>query len=289
MPVGTFSLPDDIVVRIFEFVREPAVYARSACVSRQCCTVSKLAAPHRLILDWDNEHEGLDFQFIDGLIDWMCDKLWRGRLFSLKDLTLVVLYSIYIKHEEELRVKSIKTLMKSLPLYSCTFDSHNILEDVYNFLPDSIREVWDGNNQDCLEVWQCALAPSCFRHISTYNLSSLFLDPTHDWMQTSQPVCLQHLTVRDYFDVHNHVLDILATAFPVLESIDVTVPVTKHTELVLDHMLQLPKLQSAHFRFTRNSPLSDANMMSSIVLSVPATLKQLSFVPLDGLKVGRQF
>ena len=197
-PVAMVTLPNEILLSVLGLLREPFAYALSACVNRQWRDVSKSACPDRLIIDWQNVDED-DFDYIDGLIDWMCDKLRRGQLSSLRDLTLAVA-PVDERREAELRVRSIKTLMKLLPLYSCTFDSYNVLEDVYKFLPDSIREVRDNSDQFLGEYLEAPLSQPCFRHITAVHMANLHLDDTHQWFWSSPPICLQRLIVTNFFD-----------------------------------------------------------------------------------------
>ncbi len=280
------SLPDEVVADIVSLLDEPASYALSAMVNRQWCKGSKSASPRRLIIDLkDMACVGSSFERADGLIDWMCDKLQRGRLDGLKHMTLAIDCSIFENHEAEQRVMTIKTFMKSLPLDSCTFDSYDVLNDIYNKLPVSIREVTDKNSQEVISG--CGpLRQPCFKHISTFCLSHLYLDFMHEWLDGFRPIVLQHLTVADYFDADESALCKFAEVFPVLESIDVTVYASRHIEAVLDHHLQLPKLRRACFRFTPDKP-SQHNNLSRIVLTIPETMKYVKLVPFVGLKVGR--
>jgi len=238
-------LPDSLLSAIFRCLEAPADFALCACVSRRWRVLSKSAHPHRLLIDWQDREE-----YLYGRLFWVCDKPLRGQLTDVKCLTLDVNQDIYQPGSETdlLHMRSIMTIMKSLSLHSCTFETCLIGAEVYKFLPNSIRSVTD-LNCDRLNACLCQpLAEPCFSNLSTFCVENLWLETDNPWFD-KPPVHLQRLTVTSHFYADKAASLRLAELFPALDFVDVTVDAIEQSEGTLQRLLELPQLNRAHFRF----------------------------------------
>lgn len=174
------SLPDVLLSVVFSWLGAPADYARCACVNRQWRTSSKAAHPHQLVIGWQDS-EGVPFR------PSVLDVLSRGQLTELWRITLNC--AVFGKHENKFHMRSIMTVMKCLPLQSCTFEG----DRGHKFLPDSIRSVRDDFYSYRRPFWDdTAFKEPCFKSITSMHLAYLQLNNRITWFN-KPPVRLQRL------------------------------------------------------------------------------------------------
>ena len=271
--------PDELLDVVLGWMDVPADYARCACVNRQWRASSRSAHPHHLVIDWQDSFECLNAREF-----WMCDKIRRGRLNSVKDMTLD-LESCDSPEDYDGHLRSIKTIISCLPLESCTLDSDDIGCDVYSFLPDSIRHSKD--KQTHKQFGAITMKPfrqACFRNLGTFHVA-IFGLLHHCWL-SNPPTRLRHLTVTDCFFASHSVLPRLAELFPALVSFDVAVLPSISAQQQLQELLLLPHLAKAHVRFSERDIDLGPDKTSRMVLIVSDTVA-LRIELIDGLKVER--
>ena len=227
-------------------------------------------------MDWPDRKD-----LVYGRLFWLCDKLSRGQLTDLKSFTLCHLGGHATIHQ----MRHLVPMMKCLPLHSCTIDSSKMGQEVYKFLPDSIRCVTDESWSYSDPFWNDeVLTEPCFKNLTTLHVMYLRLNAKDTWVG-SPPVNLQHLTVSKTFTCSEKVLPHFAEMFPALTSVDVTALCIDRRVRVLQQLLQLPQLARADFHFSGEFVMGLATKQLSRVVLAPPDTVTLHVVPYDGMVV----
>lgn len=128
-------LCDEVLVMVLGHLSVPADFARCACVSHRWQTLCRAARPCHIDFHWRCDRRELPQR----QILWMCDRLRQGGLVNVTSLTFVGQDFEDDTHQRD--IGNMFTIMRCLPLHSCTFNSSAVGTDIYQYLPDTVRRL----------------------------------------------------------------------------------------------------------------------------------------------------